>query len=62
MGIAFMKEQKSWHGIQITLKAAKHLYRTRLFKKQEKSPVCCVLRSTEGIIMLTQPDWGFSTF
>lgn len=24
MGIAFMEEQKSWHGIQITLRAAKH--------------------------------------
>lgn len=25
MGIAFMEEQKSWHGIQITLRAAIHI-------------------------------------
>lgn len=26
MGTAFMEEQKSWHGIQITLRAVKQIF------------------------------------
>lgn len=54
--IPFMKVEKSWHGSQMTLRAAKHICIQPDCSNAENSPVCCVLSRDEDKIMPMQPD------